>query len=203
MQRDENTLQKEVLSGFITQKQSRTSFQHLVRRKKRNYLGHLEKELYHLFLIQDSAQAWKFFQEQSPPPAITFVKIWGDYATSLYTVPGQPPIPDPIESCPQMCTFFTDEMVRKAIDRMKTRRSYDHEGLVAEHFIHAKDILAGLITIMFNRAMSEGFPDTWSTSTIVPIFKSGHPMILGDYRTIMVGHTLAKLYASILEQQLR
>ena len=27
-------------------------------------------------------------------------------------------------------------------------------------------------------------------------------MIPGNYRTIMVGHTLAKLYASILEQQL-
>ena len=81
-------------------------------------------------------------------------------------------------------------------------RSYDHEGLVAEHFIHANDIIAGLITVMFNRAMSEGFPDTWSTSTIVPIFKSGDPMIPGNYRTTMVGQTLAKLYASILEQQL-
>ena len=27
-------------------------------------------------------------------------------------------------------------------------------------------------------------------------------MIPGNYRTIMIGHTLAKLYASILEQQL-
>ena len=27
-------------------------------------------------------------------------------------------------------------------------------------------------------------------------------MMLGNYRTIMIGHTLAKLYASILEQQL-
>ena len=70
-------------------------------------------------------------------------------------------------------------MVRKAIDKMKTRRSYDHEGLVAEHFIHAKDIIAGLITAMFNRAMNEGFLDTWSLSTIIPIFKSGDPMIPG------------------------
>ena len=149
-----------MLSGVITQKQSRMSFRCLVRRKKRNYLVHLEKELYHLILSQDSAEAWKFFQEQSPPPAITSVEIWGDYATSLYTVPGQPPIPDPLESCPQMCTFFTDEMVRKATDKMKTRRSYDHKGLVAEHFIHAKDILAGLIIVMFNKAMNEGFLDS-------------------------------------------
>ena len=93
-------------------------------------------------------------------------------------------------------------MIRKAIDRMKTRRSYDHEDLEAKHFIHAKDIITGLITVMFNRATNEGFPDTWSLSTIIPIFKSGDPMIPGNCRTIMIGHTLAKLYASILEQQL-
>lgn len=58
-------------------------------------------------------------------------------------------------------------MVRKAIDRMRTRRAYDHEGLVAEHFIHARDILADFL----ERAMYEGSPDTWSLSTIVPIFK--------------------------------
>ena len=73
---------------------------------------------------------------------------------------------------------------------------------MAEHFIHAKDIIVGLITVMFNKAMREGFPDTWSLSSIAPIFKTGDPMILGNDYTIMVGHTVAKLYASILEQQL-
>ena len=93
-------------------------------------------------------------------------------------------------------------MIRKAIDKMKTKRAYDHEGLVAKHFINAKDIIIGLITAMFNRALNEGFPDTWNLSTIISIFNSGDPMIPGNYRSIMIGHTLAKLYASILEQQL-
>ena len=83
---------------------------------------------------------------------------------------------------------------------MRTRRAYDHDGLVAEHFIHARDMLAELLAMMFNRAMCEGLPDTWSLSTIVPIFKFGNPTEIGNYRTIMIGHTLARLYASILEQ---
>ncbi|MCO5567345.1 hypothetical protein L7F22_021035 [Adiantum nelumboides] len=37
---------------------------------------------------------------------------------------------------------------------------------------------------------------------MVPIFKAGDPTVPGNCRTIMVGHTLARLYASILEQQL-
>ena len=132
------TLQREVFSGVITHKQSHMSFRCLVRKKKRNYLAHLKRKLYHLFLCQDSPEAWKLFQEQSPPLAIISNETWGKYATSLYTLPWQLSMPHPLESCPHICTFFTDEMVRKAIDRMKTRRSYDLKGLVAEHVVHAK-----------------------------------------------------------------
>ncbi|RYA43708.1 hypothetical protein DD606_25245, partial [Enterobacter cloacae complex sp. GF14B] len=81
---------------------------------------------------------------------------------------------------------------------MRTRRAYDHEGLVAEHFVHARDLLAKLLAVMFNHAMREGLPDTWSLSTIVPIFKSRDPMEPGNYRTIMIGHTLARLYTPFL-----
>ncbi|WP_139158394.1 reverse transcriptase family protein, partial [Enterobacter cloacae complex sp. GF14B] len=93
-------------------------------------------------------------------------------------------------------------MVKKAIDKMKTRRAYDHDGLVAEHLIHAKDLLSEVLARLFNRVMCEGLPECWKLSTIVPIFKSGDPRIPGNYRTIMVGHTLTRLYASILEQKL-
>ena len=178
--------------GVITYRQSQTTFQRLVRWKKRVFLAHLEHDLYELFLSQ----------EHSPPSNITSTEIWGQYATSLYTVFGQPPLRAPLESCPHTCSFFTAEMVRKAIDRMKIGRAHDHEGLVAEHFMHARDMLAELLAVMFNRAMYEGLPDTWSLSTIVSIFKAGNPTEPGNYRTIMIGHTLVRLYASILEQQL-
>ena len=114
------SLQKEVLSGAITQKQAKKMYNKIVRRKKRNHLAQLEKELYHLFLSQDSAEAWKFFQERTPPPAITCIEVWGDYAETLYTVPRQEPLPEPLETCPQNYSFLTEEMIRKAIDEMKT-----------------------------------------------------------------------------------
>ncbi|MCO5608057.1 hypothetical protein L7F22_062262 [Adiantum nelumboides] len=37
---------------------------------------------------------------------------------------------------------------------------------------------------------------------IVPIHKSGDPLNPGNYRTIMIGHTLAKLYGGVLEAEL-
>ena len=68
--------------------------------------------------------------------------------------------------------------------------------------MHARDILAELLAVMFNRAMCEVFLTLGNMSTIVPIYKAGDPMMPGNYNTIMIGHTLARLYASILEQQL-
>ena len=40
------------------------------------------------------------------------------------------------------------------------------------------------------------------TDTIVPILKSGEPMMSSNYRTIVIGHYLAKLYGLILESEL-
>lgn len=55
---------------------------------------------------------------------------------------------------------------------------------------------------MFNRALCEGFPLAWSTNTINPIHKSGDPLDPNNYRRIMIGHTMAKLYGLVLEAEL-
>ena len=68
--------------------------------------------------------------------------------------------------------------------------------------IHARDLLSEVLALLFNRVMCEGMPRSWILSTIVPLFKAGDLTVPQNYRTIMVGHTLAWLYASILEQQL-
>ncbi|MCO5590480.1 hypothetical protein L7F22_044450 [Adiantum nelumboides] len=75
-------------------------------------------------------------------------------------------------------------------------------GLQAEHLIYGRETLAPLIAHLFNRALVEGFPDSWTEHTIVPIHKSGDVMDPGTYRTIMIGPTLAKLYGAVLEEAL-
>ncbi|MCO5578435.1 hypothetical protein L7F22_032277 [Adiantum nelumboides] len=41
----------------------------------------------------------------------------------------------------------------------------------------------------------------WTMHPIVPIHNSRDPLDLGNYRTIMIGHTLAKLYGAVLEAE--
>ncbi|MCO5594042.1 hypothetical protein L7F22_048062 [Adiantum nelumboides] len=50
-------------------------------------------------------------------------------------------------------------------------------------------------------ALAEGLSTEWSMHTIAPIHKSGDLLDPGNYRTMMIGHTLAKLYGAVLEKE--
>ena len=123
------------------------------------------------------------------------------YASRLYiVVADQPPLRDLLEPCPLTSAFFIECMVREAIERLSAGKAQDCIGLVAEHLIYARDTLSRLVAFMFYRAMWEGFPESWSTNAIVPLHKLGDPTLRTNYPTIVVGHLLAKLHASIIDE---
>ena len=93
-------------------------------------------------------------------------------------------------------------MVERAIRRLQHGRSSDHTGIQSEHLIYATNALAPFIGLLFNRALAEGFPAEWTMRTIAPIHKAGDMSDPNNYRTIMIGHTLAKLYGAIMEMEL-
>ena len=188
--------------GEISAKQAKRAFQSLTRRKKRAFEIEKYWALYQLFLSNNSAEAWKKIREHRPPTPITTPQVWHTYGESLYHIPDQPPLPHPPQPRPSTSTFFTTSMVKKAIKKLQHGRAQDHTGMRGEHLVFASHTLAPFIAHLFNRALVEGFPHTWSTNTIAPIHKAGDRMDPGNYRTIMIGHILAKLYGSILEDEL-
>ncbi|MCO5607954.1 hypothetical protein L7F22_062156 [Adiantum nelumboides] len=144
-------LQRDFLLGVITHRQSQTAFRRLVRRKKRAYLAQLERDLFDLFLSRDSGDAWRFFHEHSPPPVITSPAVWGQYVTSLYTVPGQDPLPDPTEPCPPTSTFFTTEMAMGNATQLLKEGNMDAvklEGGYDTHVAATKAIVEAGIEVM-------------------------------------------------------
>ena len=96
--------------------------------------------------------------------------------------------------------IFTTSRVTKVIQKLQHRKSMDHTGLWAEHVICAQEFLAPFLTLIFNRSLAEGFLPQWTMSTVAPIHKGGDPMNPNTYRTIMIGHTLAKLYGQYWKQ---
>ena len=188
--------------GEITEREARRQMKTLTRRKRRAFEETQELELYRLFMSMDSATAWRTLREPRPSTPIEDPQTWHDYAERLYDIPGQPPIPHPPEARPMSSSFFTAEMVERAIRLLQHRRSADHTGLQSEHLIYAATTIAPLIAHVFNRAIGEGFPEEWTRHTIVPIHKSGDTLDPGNYRTIMIGHVMAKLYGAVLEAEL-
>lgn len=55
---------------------------------------------------------------------------------------------------------------------------------------------APFLSHLFN---TTSFPTPWTLNIIHPILKSGDACDPSNYYTIMIGHTMAKLYATILE----
>lgn len=195
-------LEKEVATGARTRSQAMTLKRRMVRKKKRAYLAKLEEVYYQMFLGRDSKRAWQMMHERQPPIQITSPDAWLEYGRHLYDVLGQSPIGPPNAHRPAQCSFFTWRMVRDAIYRLQNGKAQDRDGLMGEHFSHACDVLTPTLASMFNRAVCEGFPKSWSDNTIVPLFKKGDLQIPSNYRTIMIGHTLAKIYGSILEHRI-
>ena len=76
---------------------------------------------------------------------------------------------------------------------MQFAKAQDHDGSVFENFNNARDTLRLLLAHILNIATCECFPTWWVEHTIVPIFKSGDPIMHGNHMTIMIGDYLAKL----------
>ena len=78
----------------------------------------------------------------------------------------------------------------------------DEEGFQAELFNFGALVLGPYLFILFNRVIHTGFPTSWSRHLIFPIHKTGPVSDPGNYKTIMIGHTFAKLYVTTLNATL-
>ena len=188
--------------GSISERQMRRRMGTLTRRKRRAFEEAQWWDMYHTLMSRHATVAWRDMRQRSIPTPIEDPDVWRTYTERLYQIPDQPPIPHPAEPRPTTPTFFTIEMVRKGIQGLQHRRAADHTELRGEHFIYAATTLAPLITHLFNRALAEGLPDSWTMHTIVPLHKAGDRMDPANYRTVMIGHLLAKTYGAVLEAEL-
>jgi len=84
---------------------------------------------------------------------------------------------------------------------MNTSKAVDEEGFQVALLKHGLHAMHSHLANLFNHLVCMGFPlsnKPWSHHTIHLIHKSSSSMDPNNYRTIMVGHTISKLYATIL-----
>ena len=74
----------------------------------------------------------------------------------------------------------------------------NEEGFQVELFKLNDPILVSFLPVLFNSVVCTGFLDSWLRHTIYLILKTILTLDLGSYKTIMIGDTFAKLFATSL-----
>ena len=146
------------LGGTITAIQARKEKRKMARHKRRVWETSQYWELYHMLMSSDCATAWRRLREPTPQTPIEDPNTRHTYTKSPYQVPNQPPIRMPSTPRPTMGTFYTTSRVTKIRKKLQHRKAMDHTGLRAEHIVYAWECLTPFLTLIFNRALAEGFP---------------------------------------------
>ena len=67
----------------------------------------------------------------------------------------------------------------------------------------AAPAIADSLTYIFNQAITlASFPDEWKIARVIPLFKSGHRNMPGNYRPISILPAISKIMERILYSQL-
>ena len=97
-------------------------------------------------------------------------------------------------SFPCMPSFFTIADIPGGLKKLATRKARDLQGLKPEMLEWTKEETHCWIRDMFNPALQHGMPRDWTSNWIKPLHKGGDANSLNNYRTIMVGYFMAKLF---------
>lgn len=124
------------------------------------------------------------------------------------------PAPDgaAVEAALWLSEPFTEDEIQRAVRGLAHGKAAGVDGATAEFFKHAtvqldtEDgqkvmwcVMGPVLTRMFNCVLKGGYPAQWGVSALVPVPKPrGRPDVLDDYRGIVVGPVLAKLYSMLL-----
>ena len=95
---------------------------------------------------------------------------------------------------------ITREEVLLAIQRLKN----GPDGITGEFFKHAGHLAVDCLVKFFNVLFERGiYPDCWTESLIIPLFKKGNQNDPDNYRGISLCDISSKLYSSIINNRLQ
>ena len=109
-----------------------------------------------------------------------------------------------IEQCPGenhvLNSPFTESEISKAIKQLKNGKATGPPDHIGNEFLKRfNTVIIKPLCKLYNCILEKGqFPSEWSTSYIVPIFKTGDKNDLNNYRGIAISSCVSKLFSSLL-----
>ena len=112
-----------------------------------------------------------------------------------------PIVNESIDHMPPTTITITPEMVKDAIQKLKTGKSCGNDGLAAEHFKHASANINVLFSLFYTTAINHGYlPNNFMKTIIVPLVnnKTGDISDVNNYRPIALVTVTSKIFENIL-----
>ena len=99
---------------------------------------------------------------------------------------------------------ITKEEILLALRRIKRNKSSGPDGIIGEFLKTYNDDMLNFFVNFFNCLFDKGiYPDNWTESVLLPLYKKGDINSPGNYRGISLSDILSKLYGSIINSRLQ
>ncbi len=97
----------------------------------------------------------------------------------------------------------SDFDVMRTIRSLKSSRAKDKYGMDVVMLKESSLTLIKPISKVINLSISQGkFPSVWKSAIVVPIFKSGDPLFIDNYRPISILPTVSKIMEKLVAEQI-
>jgi Reverse transcriptase (RNA-dependent DNA polymerase) len=104
----------------------------------------------------------------------------------------------PFFDLPNNCFFSPDDVFQK-LCTLKNITSLGPDGIRGDFLFRIRHVIYLPLWLIFRRSLDESvFPDLWKIGSITPIFKSGCPSLVSNYRPISILSHLAKVLESLV-----
>jgi len=90
----------------------------------------------------------------------------------------------------------------QVLKKLQRNKAAGLDGMKVEFILDARELVHIPLLTAFNCFLAEGFPEALSIGVVHSFFKGGDASKFDNYRGIMVGPILAKLFAMILDKRL-
>ena len=97
----------------------------------------------------------------------------------------------------------TVDNVYQLLSRISSNKATGIDKISCKMIRMAAPAIADSLTNIFNQAITlASFPDEWKIARVIPLFKSGHRNMPGNYRPISILPAISKIMERILYNQL-
>jgi len=103
------------------------------------------------------------------------------------------------DDCSTLNYDITLDEIAQVMGKFKRNKSVGLDGIKAEFLLDVGDMLHVPLQIVFNKLLQQGYSTGLSTGIIHALHKGGDALQFENYKGIIMGLVLAKVFAMILE----